>query len=193
MTREIVRKEGIWVGNSAGSAMAGLLQLKDNFKEGETVVVVFHDHGTRYLGKIFNDVWMREKGYVNVKGLTASDLVTGQNGTLITIDEHSTIAEALKLISKNDISQLPVTSDNRIVGALNENLIFSSILKNPEIKHQPVKSIMQDALPFVDASTPMDVLSGMMKGADDAVLVKDFKLDKTYIITRYDIVQALAL
>jgi len=65
MTREIVRQEGIWVGNSCGSAMAGLLQLKNNFKEGETVVVIFHDHGTRYLGKIFNDEWMREKGYLN--------------------------------------------------------------------------------------------------------------------------------
>src|SRR6187431_2111021 len=75
MTREIVRKEGIWVGNSAGSAMAGLLQLKDNFKEGETVVVIFHDHGTRYLGKIFNDDWMREKGYTNKKGMTAKDIV----------------------------------------------------------------------------------------------------------------------
>jgi cystathionine beta-synthase len=194
MTREIVRKEGIWVGNSAGSAMAGLMQLKDNFKAGETVVVVFHDHGTRYLGKIFNDNWMREKGYVNVKGLTASDLVTtGQNGSLITIDENSTIAEALKLISKNGISQLPVTSDNRIIGSLNENLVFSSIIKSPEIKGESVKKIMQEALPFVDASTPLDVLSNMMKAADDAVLVKDFKLDKTYIITRYDIVQALAL
>jgi cystathionine beta-synthase len=64
MTREIVRQEGIWVGNSCGSAMAGLLQLKDNFKEGETVVIIFHDHGTRYLGKIFNDDWMRSKGYL---------------------------------------------------------------------------------------------------------------------------------
>jgi cystathionine beta-synthase len=64
MTREIVRQEGIWVGNSCGSAMAGLMQLKDNFKEGETVVIIFHDHGTRYLGKIFNDDWMRSKGYL---------------------------------------------------------------------------------------------------------------------------------
>ena len=64
MTREIVRQEGIWVGNSCGSAMAGLLQLKENFKEGETVVIIFHDHGTRYLGKIFNDDWMRSKGYL---------------------------------------------------------------------------------------------------------------------------------
>ena len=77
MTREIVRQEGIFAGNSAGSAMAGLFQLKNNFKAGEVVVVIFHDHGTRYLGKMFNDDWMREKGFFDVKGLTARDLVTG--------------------------------------------------------------------------------------------------------------------
>ena len=75
MTRRIAREEGIFAGNSAGAAMAGLLQLADRFKAGETVVVIFHDHGTRYLGKMFNDDWMREKGFLEPTGLTARDLV----------------------------------------------------------------------------------------------------------------------
>lgn len=193
MTREIVRKEGIWVGNSAGSAMAGLMQLKDNFKEGEVVVVIFHDHGTRYLGKIFNDEWMREKGYTDKKGMTAKDIVaSGKNNDLITIQQTDTIGQALKLITSHGISQLPVTHDNRIIGSINENLIFNKIIENPEVSSHPVKSIMQDALPFVDASTPLEVLSGMVTNADSAVLIKDFKQDKNYIITRFDIVKALA-
>ncbi len=64
MTRRIPKEEGIFVGNSAGSAMAGLLQMKDRFKEGDVVVVIFHDHGTRYLGKMFNDDWMKMKGWL---------------------------------------------------------------------------------------------------------------------------------
>ena len=68
MTRRIAREEGIFAGNSAGAAMAGLLQLADRFKAGETVVVIFHDHGTRYLGKMFNDDWMREKGFLEPTG-----------------------------------------------------------------------------------------------------------------------------
>jgi cystathionine beta-synthase len=64
MTRRIPREEGIFVGNSAGSAMAGLVQMKDRFKEGDVVVVIFHDHGTRYLGKMFNDDWMKMKGWL---------------------------------------------------------------------------------------------------------------------------------
>ncbi len=193
MTREIVQKEGIWVGNSAGSAIAGILQLKQNFKEGEVVVVIFHDHGTRYLGKIFNDDWMREKGYTDKKGMTAKDIVAAnKNGELITVNTTDTIGHALKLITAHGISQLPVTHDNRIVGSINENLVFNKIIENPEISGQQIKTIMQEALPFVDASTPLDVLSAMVKNADSAVLVKDFKQDKNYIITRFDIVKALA-
>lgn len=194
MTRQIVRQEGIWVGNSGGSAMAGLLQLKDHFKEGETVVVIFHDHGTRYLGKIFNDEWMREKGYIDVKGLTAKDIVaSAKTSGLITVDGKETIKNALKLITDNNISQLPVTTDGRIVGSVSENLIFTKILQDPDQISEPVQKIMTDALPFVDASTPIDVLSGMISKADDAVLVKDFKQDRNYIITRYDLVKALAI
>ena len=65
MTRRIVQEEGIWVGNSAGSAIAGLLQLKDQLTEKDLVVVIFHDHGSRYLGKIFNDEWMKKMGYID--------------------------------------------------------------------------------------------------------------------------------
>ena len=80
MTRRIAREEGIFAGNSAGAAMAGLLQLAEHFKAGETVVVIFHDHGTRYLGKMFNDDWMREKGFLAPTGLTARDLVADEEG-----------------------------------------------------------------------------------------------------------------
>lgn len=63
-TRKVAKEEGIFAGNSAGSAMAGIMQMKDRFKEGDMVVVIFHDHGTRYLGKMFNDDWMKSKGWL---------------------------------------------------------------------------------------------------------------------------------
>ncbi len=65
MTREIALKEGIFVGNSAGAALAGVLQLKDQLKEGDVVVVIFHDHGSRYMGKMFNEDWLKEQGYLD--------------------------------------------------------------------------------------------------------------------------------
>ena len=193
MTREIVRKEGIWVGNSAGSAIAGLMQMKDQLTEKDVVVVIFHDHGSRYLAKIFNDDWMRDKGFFDKKGLTAKDLASGTGHVgLITLESTDKISDALKWITEQNISQFPVTTDGRIVGSVSENLIFSKIIQDPTIKDKPVSTIMEEAFPFVDSTTPIDALSEMIDESHPAVLVKDFKQDKTYIITRHDLVQALA-
>ncbi len=191
MTSRITREEGIFVGNSAGSAMAGLLQLADRLTENDVVVVIFHDHGTRYLGKMFNNEWMREKGYLDVKGMTAKDLVSSKKSELVTLESNSTIEEAIKLMSANDFSQIPVTSDKRIVGSLSEAHLYSQLISNPEIRKQKVESIMQPAFAFADISTPLDSLALMLTPEHPAVLVRDFKTDKTYIITRHDVIGAL--
>ena len=193
MTRELCRQEGIWVGYSAGSAIAGLIQMKDKLKKEDVVVVIFHDHGTRYIGKIFNDQWMMDKGYIDKSGMTANDLVSASaNGELMTIDVKCTVAEALKKITHFNYSTLPVTKDNRIVGTISESLIYNHILTNTETKNHSIENIMGPALPFVDATTPLDALSKMMQKEESAVLVKDFKQDKTFIITKFDIVQAMS-
>ena len=193
MTREIVQKEGIWVGNSAGSAVAGLLQLKNQLTEKDVVVIIFHDHGTRYIGKIFNDEWMRKMGYLDKKGMTAQDLVSSRKNTeLMTIEKSDSIANALKLISEHNFSQIPVTSGDRIIGSIYENLVFNTIMENPNAKNVAVESIMQEALPFVDISTPLETLSKMISDDRTAVLVKDFKANRSFIITKSDIAEALA-
>jgi cystathionine beta-synthase len=192
MTREICRQEGIWVGYSAGTAVSAIKQLKDKLTKDDVVVVIFHDHGTRYLAKIFNDEWMRKMGYFDKKGMTAQDLVsTKETAQLLTVPRSESIAKALHLITENNYSQLPVTSDGRIVGAITEKKVYASILKNPEMKSQAVETIMEEALPFVDISTGIEVLSDMVSGDREAVMVKDFKKDKQYIITRYDIADIL--
>lgn len=191
MTSRITREEGIFVGNSAGSAMAGLMQLADQLTENDVVVVIFHDHGTRYLGKMFNNEWMREKGYLDVKGMTAKDLVSSKKSELVTLESNSTIEEAIKLMSANDFSQIPVTSDKRVVGSLSEAHLYSQLISNPEIRKQKVESIMQPAFAFADISTPLDSLALMLTPEHPAVLVRDFKTDKTYIITRHDVIGAL--
>src|SRR5678810_881487 len=107
MTRRITREEGIFAGNSAGSAMAGLLQLKDHFTRDDLVVVIFHDHGSRYLGKMFNDEWMREKGFIDRKGLTARDLVANrEKAPLVTIDRNDPVEKAAHIMTENAYSQI---------------------------------------------------------------------------------------
>ena len=119
MTSRIAREEGIFAGNSAGSAMAGLLQLAPHFKAGELVVVIFHDHGTRYLGKMYNPDWMREKGFLDKKGLTAKDLVADrQKAKLVTIGRSEAVAAAANIMTTHAYSQIPVVADGRLVGAI---------------------------------------------------------------------------
>jgi cystathionine beta-synthase len=192
MTRRITREEGIFAGNSAGSAMAGLLQLKDHFRAGDVIVVIFHDHGTRYLGKMFNDDWMREKGFFEKSGMTARDLVTsGMSGELLAIEGNQRVDAAVRLMGEHDFSQISITHDGRLVGSLNETHLYNELVSDPGIKSEPVESIMQPAFPFVDISTPVSLLATMITPATPAVLVRDFKTDKTLIITRSDILRVL--
>jgi cystathionine beta-synthase len=192
MTRRIAREEGIFAGNSAGSAMAGLLQLKDNFAKDDVVVVIFHDHGSRYLGKMYNDEWMREKGFLEKSGMTARDLVAaGVPGELLAIEGTEPVELAVKLMGEHDFSQISITLDKRLVGSLNETHLYGQLLADPSVKSQPVETIMQPAFPFVDISTPVELLATMITPANPAVLVRDFKTDKTFIITRSDIIRVL--
>ena len=192
MTRRIAREEGIFAGNSAGSAMAGLLQLKDRFKPPDVVVVIFHDHGSRYLGKMFNDDWMREKGFFEKTGMTARDMVaSGLSGELLAIEGSESVETAVRLMGQHDFSQLSITRDRRLVGSLNEPHLFAELVREPGVKTQAVAAIMQPAFPFVDISTPVELLSTMITSVNPAVLVRDFKTDKTFIITRSDVIRVL--
>ncbi|MSO50219.1 MAG: pyridoxal-phosphate dependent enzyme [Acidobacteria bacterium] len=192
MTRRISREEGIFAGNSAGSAMAGLLQMKARFKAGDVVVVIFHDHGTRYLGKMFNNDWMRKMGYLDKSGLTARDLVTAKKTVpMLSIETTDTVAQAVHVMTEHDFSQIPVMQAGRLVGSINEGCLYGALVKNPAIRTQPVSSIMQSAFPFADISTGIDALASMLTADNPAVLVRDFKSDETYVITRSDIVRAL--
>jgi len=192
MTRRIAREEGIFAGNSAGSAMAGLLQLREHFTPDDVIVVIFHDHGSRYLGKMFNDDWMRQKGFLEKTGLTARDLVAlGVSGELLSIECSEPVEAAFKLMAAHDFSQISIRSDQRLVGSLNETHLFAALVKDPQVKSLPVETIMQPAFAYVDISTPVELLATMITPATPAVLVRDFKTDKTFIITRSDIIRVL--
>src|SRR6185436_16675035 len=161
-------------------------------KDGDVVVVIFHDHGTRYLGKMFNDDWMREKGLFEPKGQTAKDVVsTIKGGKLTSIEVNEPIERAVKIMRENDFSQMPVTNGGRIVGSVNEMQLFDCLVKNPDQKKAAVETIMQPAFPFVDISTPVESLATMITPQNPAVLMRDFKTDLNFIITRHDIIKAL--
>ena len=192
MTRRLAREEGIFAGNSAGSAMAAVLQLRDRFTRDDVVVVIVHDHGSRYMGKMYNDEWMRAKGFLEVTGMTVRDLVAmGVSGELYSVEAARPVEEAARVMSQHDFSQISVTKGGRIIGSLNEAHLYEELVRDPELKKRPVEAIMQQAFPFVDISTPVELLSTMISRENPAVLVRDFKTEKTFIITRSDIIRVL--
>jgi cystathionine beta-synthase len=193
MTRRIPREEGIFAGNSAGSAMAGLLQMRHMFKPSDVVVVIFHDHGTRYLGKMFNEDWMRDRGFLMNDQTRAINLIDGHKHLkLVTANENQTVESALKLMRKFFISQLPVTNDaGDFIGSLNDTALFNALLENTEIKTKKVSEVMSAPFPFVKPDAAMDEVSRMITKDNAAVMVKDLMGD-VHIITRQDIIEAIS-
>jgi cystathionine beta-synthase len=113
------------------------------------------------------------------------------SGELFAVEASRPVEEAVRVMSEHDFSQISITRDGRVVGSLNETHLYEEFLANPGIKAQPVESIMQPAFPFVDISTPVELLSTMITPQNPAVLVRDFKTDKNFIITRSDVIRVL--
>ncbi|MBK8705637.1 MAG: pyridoxal-phosphate dependent enzyme [Saprospiraceae bacterium] len=191
MARRIAREEGIMLGYSAGSAVAGLLQLKDRLTKDDVVVVVIHDHGSRYVGKIYNDDWMRERGFLDTE-LKVKDVISRKKDkSFITVDIADTVRHAFQLMKDHDISQLPVTKDGAFVGAVTENTVLTYLLENPmQNTEKTVESVMGDPFPVVSEDLPFNQLSKYISKTIPAVLAKD-KAGGIHILTQYDIIQAV--
>lgn len=191
MTRRLAREEGILAGNSAGAAVAGLLQMSDKLTENDLVVVLLPDHASRYVGKAFNDDWMRERGFLESNTLKASDVVNyKRNKNLVTIDKDETIASAVEIMQKENISQLPVTDGDDIIGSITENQLYAGLIQNPDMTHLSVENVMEEPLPEIDWSAGYTEISEALSNTKGAVIVSG-KNDK-YIITKYDIISAIA-
>jgi len=191
--RKLAREEGILVGNSAGSAVAGIIQLKDELKPDDVVVVLFHDHATRYMGKAFNDDWMRSRGFLDDKPKQALDLISDhQHLPLVTINQNTEIKEACAKLEEYNISQLPVVNDEgSFVGSLNDIDVFRLLMKDNTIVSKKVADIMTEPFPEVSYNTSVEEISSMISKENQAVVMKDLA-GVYHIITKYDLIGALS-
>jgi cystathionine beta-synthase len=190
MARRIAKEEGLFCGYSAGSCLQGLMQLKATLTKDDLVVCIFHDHGSRYVGKIYNDQWMMERGFLDVKSF--KDIVNGRKAKrLVTIEPDITVAEAVELMKKYDIEQIPVMKAGDCIGAVSESGLFQKVFSNPEIKTEMVGNVLEPAYPVVDFDTPVERLGNLITKENGAVLAKDEK-GEYHIVTKYDVIQSLA-
>jgi len=189
-TRKLAKEEGIFVGYSAGSAIKGVLQLKEHFKPEDVVVVLFHDSGSRYIAKVFNDDWMRDRGFLETEVKLAEDLIGINEHELITAKTEELVAHAIERMKKYNISQIPVVDSKGFVGSLDESTLFKAYIDNKDIADKPIKEIMQSPFPMVKKNLAIDELSKLINRENKAVLV-DLGNGKFRIITKHDIISAI--
>lgn len=190
-TRKIALEEGIFVGNSAGSAIKGLLQLKEHFKPEDVVVVLFHDSGSRYVGKMFNDDWMRERGFLDEEIKKAEDVIKDHiDKPLVIVRTEELVSHAIERMRKYKISQIPVIDINGFVGSVDETDLFQSYVSDKNVAEKPIKDVMGEPYPIVKIGTSIEEVSKLFTKDNQAVLV-DLGNGKHHIITKYDIIGSI--
>ena len=190
-TRRLALEEGIFVGNSAGAAIKGLLQLKEHFKPDDVVVVLFHDSGSRYVGKMFNDDWMRERGFLDEEVTKAEDLIKDHiDKPLIIARTEELVSHAIERLRKYKISQIPVIDTEGFAGSIDETDLFRSYVEDKDIAEKPIKDVMGKPYPVVKANTPVEEVSKLINKDNQAVLV-DLGEGRHHIITKHDIISSI--
>lgn len=195
MTRRLAREEGMFVGWSCGSAVFGALEwAKENMKEDDTMVIILPDHGTRYLAKLYNDNWMKDHGFIEAREFeTAQDIVNRRNGSdkLFVVDHATKVGEAIKMLTKEGIDQIPVVKENNFVGSVSTSRLLEQLMDDPDLKSKNVEEIMDSPMPFVAMDNTLDVLSSLINKNNRALLVRD-AAHQVHIITHHDILQAMS-
>jgi len=192
MARRLTREEGIFIGGSAGTAMAGALKFAERMKDNDVMVVLLPDTGERYLSKVYNDDWMRENGFLLPEKLTVRFVLQGKAKTLpplISADPTMTVRKALDLVKEHDVSQLPIIdSKGRAVGSVEDGDLMSAVLENSAVLDTPVSQMMEKTFPVIGADAPLEHAVDLLTKKHPAVLVEDDH--KTVgILTRYDVIE----
>ena len=195
MTRRLAKEEGLFCGWSCGSAVAGAIEwaAENSLTEDDVMVVILPDHGTRYLGKVYNDSWMKDHGFLEERDYaTAREIISSfdQDRSMLNIDVATTVSDAVSQLTQANVSQAPVTDGSSFVGSLIDSKLLAMIIDNPSVKEIPVAEVMGSPFQIVPKDTTLDVLASIINRDNPAVLVPDGG-DKMRIITQHDVLKAV--
>ncbi len=189
--RRMANEEGLLLGYSAGSAMGALWQLRGRLKKDDVVVVIFHDHGSRYVGKIYNDDWMRQRGFLDDELKVADIIAHKKDRRFVAVKKDDSIRTAFNLMKSHDISQLPVVEGEAIVGSITEKQVLHLLLENPlNNAEKLVQEIMGEPFPSVSEDLPISQLNRYIGRNTPAVIARD-RSGGAHIITSYDLIQTM--
>ncbi len=195
MARRLAREEGLFVGGSSGSAVAGALDWLSRrpLPEGATVVVVLPDSGDRYLSKFYSDDWMVEKGFLDA-GTTARGLLDRKVATpaLVAVEPTSTLRDALERFRSHDIEEMPVLDGVTNTGSLRQDDLLRRSLEDSTVLDRSVRAVMSSPMVELPADAALADLLRELK-EERAVLVRDRVTGAPVgVLTRADLVGFLS-
>jgi cystathionine beta-synthase len=199
MARAVTRQEGILVGGSAGSAVSAALTVARDYDAGATIVVLLPDTGRQYLSKIYSDGWMRQYGFLEGPGSISVDRVlaakAGPLPTLITVDLHDKVRQAVDLLQEHGISQAPVVRDHstdvaQFVGSIRDRELLERVFRDPDALQADVAEVMAPPIPTIERHASVDEAFAELERAP-AVLVAAGEV-VIGVLTRSDLLDFLA-
>ena len=194
MARRLAREEGILAGGSAGLNVYLAVEVARELDDPNAMVVtILADTGERYLSKVFSDEWMQENQMLEAPKVTVEQLLERRSSTapaLVSVAPAAAVRQALNLMTTYGVSQIPVVDNGESVGGLIEGTLMTRALAQPSLLDRPVREVMEQPFPEVEANAPADRVGAMLTRESPATLVrKDGKL--IGIVSRYDVLQQL--
>jgi cystathionine beta-synthase len=200
--RRLARDEGLLVGGSSGSTIAGALEYAATLGPSSQVLTILPDSGRSYLSKFLDDNWMLEHGFLErtAPAPTVRELLSskaGETPPLVTISAHQKVAEAIAVMERYSISQLPVVRDGAgasladVIGSLQDRDLLDRVFKNADALHEDVAAVMQGPLAAVEAEASVDEIVTALTGGSNAVVVAEGGRP-VGVVTRSDLLEYLA-
>ncbi len=192
-TRRLAREEGLLVGGSSGSALAGALRVAKDLSEDDVVVVLLPDTGERYLSKAHSEEWLRENGFLEEEPALLSIIGSKDPAmpSVITVEASESVSAAIEAMRQYNISQLPVGEKGKVVGSLREEALLAELLKNPRLGDAQVRDVMEKPFPVVEEREDLEGVCRLLLRGTPAVLIGSAEKVQG-IVTRFDVVEYLS-
>jgi len=193
MTRDLVRLEGLFVGGSGGAAVAGAIKYARNSGRKENILILLPDAASKYLGKIFNDNWMRENGFLEEeKGLgTVRDLLAGkQGGEVVSASPKDRVGEVINKLKSHGISQIPIVDEGKLSGLVHEVDLLRHLVEGKGRLDSPIQALIESEYATVTVDTKIELMKSVLNDARVAIVTDGTKV--VGIISKIDLIDYLA-
>jgi len=200
MARRVTEEEGLLIGGSCGTAVTAALRVAERCGRDDLVVVLLPDSGRGYLSKVFNDEWMARFGFLESEGVTVAQVAAarepGSLPPLVYVHPESTVRDAILLMRKHGLSQLPVAKGEmpiaaaEVMGAVDELRLMERTFADSLLLDRPVEDVMGPPLPTIGSGQPVELAVRLLDSAP-ALLVLDGGRPRT-VLARTDMLTFLS-